>query len=37
MRVDISPLPGANVQKLVQAFYAAPKTIVEQARRAIRP
>ena len=37
MRVDISPLPGAKVQKLVQAFYAAPKTIVEQARRAIRP
>lgn len=37
MRVDISPLPGAKVQELVQAFYAAPKTIVEQARRAIRP
>ena len=37
MRVDVSPLPGAKVQELVQAFYAAPKTIVEQARRAIRP
>jgi tripartite-type tricarboxylate transporter receptor subunit TctC len=37
MRVDISPLPGATVQDLVQKFYAAPKSIVEQARRAIRP
>ncbi|MPZ41637.1 MAG: hypothetical protein GEU95_27055 [Rhizobiales bacterium] len=37
MRIDISPLPGATVQKLVQTFYAAPKDIVEQARRAIRP
>jgi tripartite-type tricarboxylate transporter receptor subunit TctC len=37
MRVDVSPLPGATVQELVQKFYAAPKTIVEQARRAIRP
>jgi tripartite-type tricarboxylate transporter receptor subunit TctC len=37
MRVDVSPLPGAKVQELVQAFYAAPKTIVEQARRTIRP
>jgi tripartite-type tricarboxylate transporter receptor subunit TctC len=37
MRVDVSPLPGATVQELVQKFYAAPKPIVEQARRAIRP
>jgi tripartite-type tricarboxylate transporter receptor subunit TctC len=37
MRVDVSPLPGAKVQELVQAFYAAPKPMVEQARRAIRP
>jgi tripartite-type tricarboxylate transporter receptor subunit TctC len=37
MRVDITPLPGAEVQKLIEAFYATPRTIVEQARRAIRP
>jgi tripartite-type tricarboxylate transporter receptor subunit TctC len=37
MRVDVSPLPGATVQELVQKFYAAPKSIVEQARQAIRP
>src|SRR5262249_32113974 len=37
MRVDVSPLPGTAVQDLVQKFYSAPKTIVEQARRAIRP
>jgi tripartite-type tricarboxylate transporter receptor subunit TctC len=37
MRVDISPLPGATVQDLIQKFYATPKTIVERARRAIRP
>ena len=37
MRIDVSPLPGATVQDLVQKFYATPKDIVEQARRAIRP
>jgi tripartite-type tricarboxylate transporter receptor subunit TctC len=37
MRIDVSPLPGAEVQKLIEAFYAAPKTIVEQARRVVRP
>jgi len=37
MRIDVSPLPGTTVQKLVQTFYSAPKEIVEQARRAIRP
>lgn len=37
MRVDVSPLPGAGVQELVQKFYATPKSVVEQARRAIRP
>jgi len=37
LRIDVSPLPGAAVQDLVQKFYATPKTIVEQGRRAIRP
>ena len=37
MRIDVSPLPGAKVQELVQKFYATPKNIVEQGRRAIRP
>jgi len=37
LRIDVSPLPGATVQDLVQKFYATPKNIVEQGRRAIRP
>jgi tripartite-type tricarboxylate transporter receptor subunit TctC len=37
LRVDVSPLPGVEVQRLVEAFYATPHNIVEQARRAIRP
>ena len=36
LRIDVSPLPGATVQELVQKFYATPKNIVEQGRRAIR-
>ena len=35
--IDISPLPGAKVQALVQQLYATPKTIVERAKQAIRP
>jgi tripartite-type tricarboxylate transporter receptor subunit TctC len=37
MRIDVSPLPGPTVQELVQKFYATPKNVVEQGRRAIRP
>jgi tripartite-type tricarboxylate transporter receptor subunit TctC len=37
LRIDVSPLPGTTVQKLVQTFYATPRTVVEQGRRAIRP
>jgi len=37
LRIDVSPLPGATVQDLVQKFYATPKNIVERGRRAIRP
>jgi tripartite-type tricarboxylate transporter receptor subunit TctC len=37
MRIDISPLPGAKVQELVQKLYAAPKDIVARARQAITP
>jgi tripartite-type tricarboxylate transporter receptor subunit TctC len=37
MRIDVSPLPGAQVQELVEKFYATPKSIVAQARQAIRP
>ena len=33
MRMDISPLPGADVQKLIEQFYATPKHIVAQARQ----
>src|SRR3954452_10607346 len=37
MRIDISPLPGAKVQEIVQKLHATPKDIVEKARAAIRP
>jgi tripartite-type tricarboxylate transporter receptor subunit TctC len=35
--VDVSPLPGARVQALVEKLYSTPKDIVERARQAIRP
>jgi tripartite-type tricarboxylate transporter receptor subunit TctC len=35
--VDVSPLPGAKVQALVQQLYATPKNVVERAKQAIRP
>jgi hypothetical protein len=37
IRIDISPLPGAKVQELVQKLYAAPKDVVARARQAIMP
>ena len=37
LRIDISPLPGAEVQRIVQKLHATPKDIVEKARAAIRP
>ena len=37
MRIDISPLPGAKVQEIVQKLHATPKDIVDKARAAIRP
>jgi tripartite-type tricarboxylate transporter receptor subunit TctC len=37
MRIDVLPVPGAEVQKLIEQFYATPKNIVAQARAAIRP
>jgi tripartite-type tricarboxylate transporter receptor subunit TctC len=37
MRIDITTLPGAQVQDLVQKLHATPKDIVERARAAIRP
>ena len=36
-RLDVSPLSGAKVQELVEAFYATPRDIIEKARAAIRP
>jgi tripartite-type tricarboxylate transporter receptor subunit TctC len=36
-RLDISPLPGAKVQELVEKLYATPKDVIAKARRAIRP
>jgi tripartite-type tricarboxylate transporter receptor subunit TctC len=37
MSIDVSPLPGAQLQEMVQKLYDTPKAILEQARRAIRP
>jgi tripartite-type tricarboxylate transporter receptor subunit TctC len=37
MRIDISPLPGATVQELIQKLYATPKDTTERAKAAIRP
>ena len=37
LRIDISPLPGAKVQEIVQKLHATPKNIVQAARAAIRP
>ncbi len=36
LRIDVSPLPLATVQELVQKFYGTPKNVVERGRRAIR-
>jgi len=35
--LDIEPLSGAKVQDVVGKLYATPPTIVERARKAIRP
>jgi tripartite-type tricarboxylate transporter receptor subunit TctC len=35
--VDVSPLPGAKVQALVEKLYSTPKDIVERAKQAIKP
>jgi hypothetical protein len=37
LRIDIAPLPGAQVQEIVQKLHATPKDIVQKARAAIRP
>jgi tripartite-type tricarboxylate transporter receptor subunit TctC len=37
LRIDITPLPGGQVQDIVQKLHATPKDIVERARAAIRP
>ncbi|MFL4977177.1 MAG: Bug family tripartite tricarboxylate transporter substrate binding protein [Xanthobacteraceae bacterium] len=37
LRIDIAPLPGANVQALVEKLYATPKEIVAKAKQAIKP
>jgi hypothetical protein len=35
--LDIEPLSGAKVQEVVAKLYATPPTIVDRARKAIRP
>jgi tripartite-type tricarboxylate transporter receptor subunit TctC len=35
--IDVSPLPGTQLQEMIQKLYATPKAVLEQAKRAIRP
>jgi tripartite-type tricarboxylate transporter receptor subunit TctC len=37
MRIAIEPLSGTKVQELVAKLYATPKSVVEEAKRAIKP
>ncbi len=37
LRIDIEPLPGAQVQEIVLKLHATPKDVVQRARAAIRP
>jgi tripartite-type tricarboxylate transporter receptor subunit TctC len=37
LRIDVAPLTGARVQKVVANLYAAPHDVVELARQAINP
>jgi len=37
MHIDVSAVPGAAVQELIQKLYATPKDIVELTKKAIRP
>jgi hypothetical protein len=37
LRIDISPLPGAKVQEVVEKLYASPKDVVMRARQVIAP
>jgi tripartite-type tricarboxylate transporter receptor subunit TctC len=37
MGIDVSPLPGTQVQAMVEKLYATPKNIVERAKAAIKP
>jgi tripartite-type tricarboxylate transporter receptor subunit TctC len=35
--IDVSPLPGAQLQETVAKLYGTPKNIIERAKEAIRP
>ena len=35
--LDIAPLPGAEVEAVVQKLFATPKPIIDRAKEAIRP
>jgi tripartite-type tricarboxylate transporter receptor subunit TctC len=37
LHLDVSPLPGADLENMVQKLYATPKATIEQAKAAIRP
>jgi tripartite-type tricarboxylate transporter receptor subunit TctC len=37
LRIDISPLPGGEVQEIVRKLHATPKDVVQRAKAAIRP
>jgi hypothetical protein len=35
--LDISPISGEKLQQIVEKLYSTPKSVLEQARRAIHP
>jgi hypothetical protein len=37
IRIDVNPLPGEQVQRLVEGLYAMPKTAVARAGELIKP
>jgi hypothetical protein len=37
LRIDVSPLPGGEVQDIVRKLHATPKDVVQRAKAAIRP
>jgi tripartite-type tricarboxylate transporter receptor subunit TctC len=37
LRLDVNPVTGEEVDRLIAELYASPSDIVEEARKAIKP